>query len=262
MCLLVCDASAAICSLRQWLYCATVLGRRVRRLTPLLPEAAGPRKGAAGRGAPVLQVLIAGDSSAAGVGVVRVQDAMAGLFPASLAARLDRPVSWRLIARTGLTASGLLALLRTELSDHAPAFDVVVIVVGVNDVTARRPLGEWLSDLQALRELLAALAPAAQIVWSGLPPMHRFPVLPNPLRAYLGARARQFDAALVRWVATDPAMRHLPIPALQGEELMASDGFHPGPQGHRLWGELLTQAVAQILDITRPSPPDAPPGSQ
>ena len=229
-------------------------GRRVRRITPLLPEAAGPREGVAGRGGPALRVLIAGDSSAAGVGVRCLQDAMAGLFPALLAARLNRAVSWRLVARTGLTASGLLATLRAEWSADAPAFDVAVIVVGVNDVTARRSVGGWLSDLQALRGLLAGAAPAARIVWSGLPPMHRFPVLPDPLRTYLGARARRLDTALARWVAADPAMCHLPIPDLEGEGLMASDGFHPGPQGHRLWGGLLAQAVAQIPGIVTPRP--------
>ncbi|KAB0649370.1 SGNH/GDSL hydrolase family protein, partial [Burkholderia diffusa] len=43
-------------------------GRRVRRVTPRLAEAAGPRDGTAGDGPP-LRVLVLGDSAAAGVGV-------------------------------------------------------------------------------------------------------------------------------------------------------------------------------------------------
>jgi lysophospholipase L1-like esterase len=29
--------------------------------------------------------------------------------------------------------------------------------------------------------------------------------------------------------------------------MMAGDGFHPGPEGHRIWGELLAEAVADRL---------------
>jgi lysophospholipase L1-like esterase len=29
--------------------------------------------------------------------------------------------------------------------------------------------------------------------------------------------------------------------------MMATDGFHPGPRGHRLWAELLAGALADDL---------------
>ena len=43
-------------------------GMYVRRVTPKLPEADGPRSGEAGSGA-LLRLLVLGDSAAAGVGV-------------------------------------------------------------------------------------------------------------------------------------------------------------------------------------------------
>jgi len=43
-------------------------GIYVRRVTPKLPEADGPRSGEAGSGA-LLRLLVLGDSAAAGVGV-------------------------------------------------------------------------------------------------------------------------------------------------------------------------------------------------
>ena len=42
---------------------------RTRRRAPVLPEPAGPRQGCVGQGESELRLLIAGDSSAAGVGV-------------------------------------------------------------------------------------------------------------------------------------------------------------------------------------------------
>ena len=49
-----------------------------RKRTPALPEAAGPREGRLGSGPHALRVLIAGDSSAAGVGVTHQRHAVAG----------------------------------------------------------------------------------------------------------------------------------------------------------------------------------------
>ncbi len=49
----------------------------MRRRVPALPEATGPREGQLGSGAGALRVLIAGDSSAAGVGVATQDHAFA-----------------------------------------------------------------------------------------------------------------------------------------------------------------------------------------
>lgn len=228
-------------------------GRRVRRVTPRLPEAAGPREGQAvppachAAAVRPLRLLIAGDSAAAGVGVGRIDQAMAGRLPGLLAAQLRCPVAWRLIAANGLDARSLLPRL-----DDAPAgLDLALVAVGVNDATGRRSPARWLDDLVRLRDRLRDGSPGVRLLWSGLPPMHAFPALPRPLRDYLGERSRGLDAALAAWVAGDPTMHHLPLPDLRGDGMMASDGFHPGPAGHRLWADLLAPAAAGILATAR-----------
>ncbi len=50
-----------------------------RRRAPLLPEAQGRARRRVGGGADALRLLIAGDSSAAGVGVARQDQALAGI---------------------------------------------------------------------------------------------------------------------------------------------------------------------------------------
>lgn len=221
-------------------------GRRVRRETPRLPEADGPRQGgpvSAAHGAAPLRVLIAGDSSAAGVGAATQDDALAGRLSQALAERTGRPVRWQLIARTGLGARGLHALLAASTIEP---FDVAVVVVGVNDVTAPVARRAWLRAVERLRALLHGARPAALVIASGLPPMHRFPALPQPLRAVLGGRARVFDEALARWAASAPGTMHVPIPDLDGPDLTATDGFHPGPAAYTLWaGELARAIVAR-----------------
>jgi enoyl-CoA hydratase/carnithine racemase len=70
-----------------------------RARMPRLPEAEGPRQGVVGRG-PLLRLLMAGDSSAAGVGVVTQREALAVHWPAQLAQACTVRVHWQLLARS------------------------------------------------------------------------------------------------------------------------------------------------------------------
>ncbi len=231
-------------------------GRGVRKRALALPEARGARAGlstsrqaARDRPSPAervepMRLLIAGDSSAAGVGVKVQQDALAGQLLRVLHERGVEHVQWRLEAATGWAADDLLR----HLSVATPApFDHAMVVIGVNDVTADRPLRRWIDTLDRIDALLRGVAPQARIVYSGLPPMHLFPLLPQPLRWYLGARARAFDAGLSAWSGQAPHRCHLPLamPAAGAgavdttgpDGLVAADGFHPGPAAYRLWAE-------------------------
>ena len=88
---------------------------------------------------------------------------------------------------------------------------MVVTSLGVNDVTGRVSLAAW---RRAQRELIAVLQArfgACHLLLSGLPPMHRFPALPQPLRWYVGSRARDFNRALARVAASRPGCEFLAL---------------------------------------------------
>src|SRR5262252_594380 len=97
---------------------------RTRSRVPQLPEASGARDGVHGRGGLRLRLLIAGDSSAAGVGVATQDDALAGQLLPLLAQRCEASVRWTLCARTGLTTAQTLQLLRDA---PVPVSDLAVI---------------------------------------------------------------------------------------------------------------------------------------
>ena len=237
-------------------------GRRVRRVALRLPEAEGARQGCvespAAAGAPTarapadrprtLRLLIAGDSSAAGVGAERQSDALAGRLPEALLARaaelaIDR-VEWRLEAHSGADAADVLA----RLERAAPlAVDLAVVAVGVNDVTGHTPPGRWLHTLERIAATLRSRHGARCVLVSGLPPMHIFPLLPQPLRWYLGEHARRFDAALRRWADSAGGVRYAPLPALSDPSMVATDGFHPSPAAYRLWAQALAGHAAEAL---------------
>ncbi len=214
-----------------------VQGLAVRRRAQVLPEAAGPRSGRSGQGE-TLRLLILGDSSAAGVGAVHQNDALSG----RLAVELDGfDLHWRLEARTGATTASTLAALQAMPQGR---FDAAVIALGVNDVTRQVPLRRWLAAQGTLWKVLQYRFGLRHAYLSGVPPMGLFPLLPQPLRGVLGARAAQFDAALAAQAAMRPAVRHLPFDAaLLDSALMAADGFHPGPEIYRLWAAHLAEAI-------------------
>ena len=217
---------------------------RTRRRAPVLPEAAGSREGRAGRGEgrPV-RLLLAGDSSAAGVGVARQEQAVVGHLVRTLHEASGRRIEWALRARTGLTTRGVHRLL-VETTPFAA--DVAVVITGVNDVidqvTTRRAVG----DRAALADWLLGTAGVRHVVFAPLPPVHRFPLLPEPLRRVMGADARRHDAALARWAATRSDVSHAAFALDLDAAGMASDGFHPGEPVYRACGGALAAHVARL----------------
>jgi lysophospholipase L1-like esterase len=215
-----------------------------RRRAPVLPEADGEREGLVGEtGSEPLRLLVAGDSSAAGVGVARQDDAVVGHLVRALHRAIERPVAWALHARTGLSTRGVLALLRES---PPPRADVAVVISGVNDVIDQVPTARAVRDRAALADWLLGEIGVRHVVFAPLPPIDRFPLLPEPLRRVMGGDARRHDAALARWAATRSDVSHAAIAVELDAAGMASDGFHPGEPVYRACGEALALHVARI----------------
>lgn len=218
-------------------------GRHVRRTVLVLPEADGPREGEAGSGLP-LRLLILGDSAAAGVGARTQDEALSGQLAVSLAPTFR--LRWKLLAFTGATTSDMLGHLQGL---PAEAFDVVVTSLGVNDVTGRVSLAEWCRTLQELIAVLQARFGARHILLSGLPPMHRFPALPQPLRWYVGSRARDFSRELAKVATNRPGCEFLALGhEMMDASAMAEDGFHPGPPIYTLWAREAARRIVQRME--------------
>lgn len=217
-------------------------GGYVRWKVPQLPEAAGAREGRAGAGAP-LSLLIVGDSSAAGVGARDQREALAGQLVAALSTTRD--VAWKLWATSGHTTRHVLARLAAA---PASPFDVAVVALGVNDVIQGRRLATWRREQHALDALLRTKFGVGHVVHSGLPPVSRFPALPQPLRWALGARARRFDGALRADVAArrDASFVALDFTASLDASAMATDGFHPGPPAYAAWAARVAAAIVAV----------------
>lgn len=212
-------------------------GRTVRQRTPRLPEAAGARAGSLGDGQP-LRLLVLGDSSAAGVGVSRQEDALAGQLAAQLAAQYQ--VHWQLVAETGVNSGQLLEKLDALLGQQ---FDYVVLAIGVNDVTARTQDKQWLHHLQRLQERLTADLQVQHVFISAIAPMQHFSALPWPLNSYLGRRAKRLNTLTARMASQCTGVTFIPMELDTQPHMLAADGFHPSRQAYKVWAEQLAQGI-------------------
>lgn len=214
----------------------------VWRTAQQLAEPPGPRSGRLGKGRG-LRVLILGDSSAAGVGAASQETALAGQLTTRLAKHFL--VDWRLVAKTGATTRSTVRAAGKQLPRK---WDVVVVSLGVNDVTRMIPLALWLKQQARLVDLLEQRFGAELIYLSGLPPMGKFPLLPNPLRWVLGRQAERLDQGLRTFVQTQATCRYLALDLPLDPGLMAEDGFHPGSQVYVEWAAQLSRAITADWD--------------
>ena len=215
-----------------------------RRRAPVLPEASGPREGQLGSGGAALRLLIAGDSSAAGVGVAHQDEAFAGHFTRALHKRSGRPLRWRLRAKSGLTTLQVLAFLQSE---PPPAADIAVVLTGVNDVIDLVPPRRAIAHREALADWLLAGGRARHVVFAALPPINQFPLLPQPLRRVMGDDARRHNDAMAQWAGARSDVHFVPVELQLSPAAMASDGFHPGEPIYRACGEALARFIAERI---------------
>lgn len=220
-------------------------GRHVRRVTPLLPGAAGPTTGRTeGQGAP-LSLLVLGESTVAGVGAPDHALALTGQAALALAARAGRPVRWRALGASGYTAARVQKRLLPELP--AEPADAVVIALGVNDTLQGRAPARWAADLASLIAGVRERVGPAPALLAGVPPMGMFPALPQPLRWAMGWRAATLARAAARLAPSLARVRYSAAQLESAAGFFAADRFHPSVEGYRVWGGLLAAELMELL---------------
>nr|WP_315277236.1 SGNH/GDSL hydrolase family protein [uncultured Acinetobacter sp.] len=234
----------------MWLRTATlalfpallIQGNRVKKNTIRLSEAEGARDGITGQGQ-TLTLLILGDSAAAGVGVEHQQDALLGAMIAEL--KHQYQLHWCLEAQSGNNTAQVIHQTQ-KLSNQK--YDVVVTSVGVNDVTKLMSAQKWIKQQQQFYQLIRYKFQPELIIATGVPPMHLFPALPNPLSWLFGQYAKQMNLQLEKMVSKQKDMQWIEydIQKYQSMNLeMAKDGFHPSKEIYQIWGKEVADRILE-----------------
>lgn len=192
-----------------------------------------------------LRVVMLGDSTVAGLGAPTEEESLPVQTAQRVADLLSRPVAVR-----GLGVSGArtfdVASSQIPLIDDA---DVVVIVIGSNDVTHATP--PWRFDEQT-RDMLAAAVERSggPVVLGGIPLFGSATALAQPLRAVVDAYAKPLRGIQAKTAANTPGVTFVNIaelasPRFRGvPDAMSDDGFHPAPVGYGFWADALAPAIA------------------
>jgi lysophospholipase L1-like esterase len=212
----------------------------VRRYAPRSAPAAGPAEGRVGDGEKI-RLLAIGDSIIAGVGASELSKALVGQTASALANGRNCSVSWRALGQSGYDSNKIL----NELVPQLPgvAFDYIIVSVGVNDITGLTSLRTWRRNLSALLCKLKSHSPDASIAVAGMPPMHAFPLLPQPLRAAFGMRARVFDEASKKVIGAQEKALHIPLDFEPHPSSFAPDGYHPSEDSYVEFGRQLAERL-------------------
>jgi lysophospholipase L1-like esterase len=211
--------------------------RHVRRVTLRMPEPPGLRAGTAGRG-PLIRLLVAGDSGAAGVGAPTQEQALCGQLVRCLSPH--HTVEWCVLAANGLDSPGLLTLLR-----EAPCarFDVVVLSMGANDATDLCAPLHWARWQTRLAQLIDLRFAPTLLVHSAVPPMHACLALPQPLRWFMGRWAQQMNHSLAQLLIEQVGRSMHWHPETTTTAGMAADGIHPSSEGYAAWADGLSRRI-------------------
>lgn len=213
---------------------------RVRRNAPRFPAPAGPRSGVVGKGR-MLRLLAIGDSIIVGVGARTMESALVGRVAANLAERLERRIQWTAVGSIGATTTKVHHQLLPRI--EAEPFDLIMVSAGVNDITALATRARWRLALDGLLGSLGQHSPNAVMAVVGIPPLGRFPLLPQPLRSVIGVRGGSFDAVARAVVSRHPRVTYVPVRLTAGPGRFSEDGFHPSESSYVEFGDAMAEAL-------------------
>lgn len=198
-----------------------------------------------------LDLLVVGDSIAAGLGAELPRETLGARLARKLAKKAHRSVRLRTVAVVGSESSGLAAQLSTLPASYRP--DLAVVIVGGNDVTHRIPVPESVAYLEAC--ILDLQERGAQVVVGTCPDLGALRPVPQPLRS-LGSRASRQLAAAQQQAALALGARVVSLATVVGpffithpDEMFSLDRFHPSSAGYQRTAAAILPSLLAALDL-------------
>jgi len=232
-----------------------------RRIAPAEvdpPRADGVWAAAGVRSAQPLVVAMLGDSSAAGYGVHTDSDTPGARLALGLSALSRRPVRLRNVAVVGARSADLVGQVE-QIGPDRP--DLVVIMIGANDVTHRVRPSE---SVRHLNTALAALREGGiDFVVGTCPDLGTIEPIAQPLR-WLARRISRTLAAAQAVAVVSAGGRAVSLGDVLGPEFAArreffsEDRFHPSAIGYARAAEVLLPSAAAALGLTTTAGPAGP----
>lgn len=238
---------------------AAVLLGQAQQARRTIPRAQAPPPRGDGRyggkaGGEPLNLVVLGDSVAAGYGVTKPRQTPGALLAIGISRRLGRPVRLRRLAVVGSESRQLAPQVDAAL--ELPP-DLAVIIVGGNDVTHRIP------PAVAVRHLVAAVrrlrAAGAEVVVGTCPDLGTIRPIRPPLRWLARRLSRQLataqTVAVVEAGGWTVSLGDLLGPqfAAEPQRMFGLDRFHPSAEGYATAAAAILPTVLAALGVGHPS---------
>ncbi len=196
-----------------------------------------------------VDLLLLGDSIAAGLGAEKAKRTLGAELAERLAKKTRRSVRLLTAARVGSETSAVPGQVKDLPTGYTP--HVTVVVVGGNDVTHRVKTSD---SVRALSEVVEALhARGSAVVVGTCPDLGALLPVPQPLRS-LARRASRQLAVAQREAVTELGARAVtladvvgPFFVAQPDEMFSLDRFHPSGAGYRRTAKALLPSVLAAL---------------
>ncbi|MGL5929167.1 MAG: SGNH/GDSL hydrolase family protein [Dermatophilaceae bacterium] len=204
-----------------------------------------------GHGEPV-QLVMLGDSSAAGLGADSPHETVGAIVASGVAALTGRPVQLTNTAVVGAESSDLDRQLAGAL-EHVMRPHVVLVMIGANDVTHRIERSAAVRHVEQLVRRARALG--AEVVVGTCPDLGTVQPIRQPLRSLMTRWSRDLAAAQTVAVV-EAGGRTVSLGDLLGpefaaapHELFSSDRFHPSAAGYARVAAALLPTVCAALGV-------------
>ena len=215
----------------------------------------------AGRGQPI-DVVVLGDSSAAGVGADEPHETVGAIIASGVSALTGRRVRLTNRAVVGAESSDLERQLANALEDVLRP-DVVLIMVGANDVTHRIERSTSVRQLEQTVRRIRALG--SEVVVGTCPDLGTIQPIQQPLRSLMKRWSRDLAAAQTVAVV-EAGGRTVSLGDLIGpefdespHEMFSKDRFHPSAAGYARAAAALLPSVCAALGVWGADTTDRPP---
>ena len=121
--------------------------------------------------------------------------------------------------------------------------------MGGNDVFQLTPPWIWKNNINTCVKLLFQNYKKPLILFSPVPPVGRFPAIPNPLKIAFGFWEFLLQASLAQAINSMDNAYLLDERFPDGKEYYLEDGIHPSPLAYDPWSEKLAIMTVELLNL-------------
>ncbi len=220
-------------------------GMRLKREVPRLPTPGDRPFGICKGKDKEFNILGLGESTMAGVGIVKHAFTLTGLTAFRLNKLLGFSVNWKILAESGISLKKLNKLISEQSDENV---DLVLVSMGGNDVFQLTPPWIWKNNIYTCVKLLFQNYKKPLILISPVPPVGRFPAIPKPLRFMFGFWEFLLQASLAQEINSMDNVYLLDERFPDGKEYYLEDGIHPSPLAYNPWSEKLSIMTLELIN--------------